>query len=197
MVFYLDQSAHVRFESITQGSCNWVYNRLYSGNVNSSGCNLTLYKDFATYGSGYAHTVCLPAGWYSLQSMGRLTPANDIYAFTCGNDLGKTLQIRIRAFLLYTEYDRNLSHPPAVDVINNGNPLVSGTTYTANLDVFDCDPSVMPPNVCPNGSNPAFDRAIYRQFVVNDYGTLDIHGTCHTIYRLYAGDALASPVSNG
>ncbi|MDW8334026.1 MAG: hypothetical protein RMM53_07410, partial [Bacteroidia bacterium] len=166
--------------------------RLYSGNAASfvgAGINIPPSPDPTTFTGLTPVTAC---GWNGSEvcvGPGTYT----LVTFGDADDVGDTDQPTIEFDWIDTEYDRNLSHLPAVDVLNSGNPLVSTTSYTAALDVFDCDQSVMPPNVCNN--TPAFDRAIYRQFVINDYGTIDIHGTCGTTYRLYAGNALTSGVS--
>ncbi|MCS7087014.1 MAG: hypothetical protein NZ534_13150, partial [Bacteroidia bacterium] len=154
--------------------------RLYSGNAASfvgAGINIPPSPDPTTFTGLTPVTAC---GWNGSEvcvGPGTYT----LVTFGDADDVGDTDQPTIEFDWIDTEYDRNLSHLPAVDVLNSGNPLVSTTSYTAALDVFDCDQSVMPPNVCNN--TPAFDRAIYRQFVINDYGTIDIHGTCGTTYR--------------
>jgi hypothetical protein len=60
-------------------------------------------------------------------------------------------------------------------LILNGNPLVNKILNNSIIDTFGCLPTVLPNSIsCNNNNTTPYDRAKYRQFVLNDSGTITI-----------------------
>jgi hypothetical protein len=136
---------------------------LLTGLVNVSGCQ------------GPNFSLCLAAGTYTLVSMGD------------NSDVTRSDAPTIRFNRLEESF--GLFTPAEFDYLNGGVNLVSGTTYNAVRDTFDCRTTKMPVFSCGG------DRAMYREFNIPATGWVTLGGGTwpYFNYRLYCGRSHPEP----
>ncbi|MCZ2355068.1 MAG: PKD domain-containing protein [Bacteroidia bacterium] len=186
--FQLDVPSNIDFSAWSWGSpAVWV--RLYQGDAASGCAGLTYYDMF----SGTKFIPCLPAGTWSIQLLGTSNPPNAHQYWV--SHLGRQVNLTIRRDQVGAE-KYGLRNTTQVDSINGLNGLVSGQTYYAKNDYFDCSTTLLPDGDLCRASN---DRAIYRLIYINQNGILVSGGGdwWRFRYRLYRGDPRTAPVVNG
>lgn len=151
---------------------------------------------------------CLAPGDYVLQVLGVDAPSgnlNTLYSFDLGSNrdlclftnLGVGFFVDMVVFTRKAASKYSLNVPGAFDTINRvagvQQPLRDGVTYRASPDTIGCQPTLRPSDTT---CSPINDKVIYRQFVIEDSGTVDfsdlvISNNPPFRYKLYSGDANA------
>ncbi|MES2773005.1 MAG: gliding motility-associated C-terminal domain-containing protein [Bacteroidota bacterium] len=137
---------------------------------------------------------CLPPGNYTVQVMGVDT---NIYSKYCPKgSLGTSFILSLTVKTVTASNKYNLSSSGAFDTLNRVSgimqPLVPGVTYNSKIDTFGCGNTVLPANNC----DPAFTKAIYREFIVPDSGMVSLWSSSWSSqHRIYKGDANATAIA--
>ena len=159
--------------------------RLYLGDASTAAIVGNVVQGLApvTGCFGSSTSLCITPGRYTLVTFGSV------------GSTGQADQVIVTVTAV-TAQNFDLDTPTRIDGINTGLALVSGTTYNATADVFDCQSTVLPAGDKCGGGN---DRAIYRYITIGQDGILVVGGGDWTRfnYRLYRGDARSLPIVAG
>lgn len=170
--------------TVSGGTSGHSY-RLYLGGADTASIvgNVVQNLQPVTNCFGFGTTLCIQPGRYTLVTFGNNADV--------GRADAPTVQLNA---IPAQQFD--LDGPNRQDTINGGTPLVSGTTYNAAFDQFDCDSTVVPAGGTCGAAN---DRVIYRRITIGQDGILVVGGGVwqRFRYRLYRGDASTLPIVNG
>lgn len=192
------------------GASPWCDNgslwlRLFNKDLTADCNNLTkddLVKEFA-----YNSTLdCLPAGTYTLQVLGNDTgrSKNYFYYGSLGSNtnplcvqthLGTRVDLRLDVTALQPVNKFSLRNKDAFDAINKVagvmKALTPGVEYKAVADTFGCEPTVLPDSTnCPTYYSTTVTKAMYREFVVQDSGIVNVNNqNWYLRYKMFKGAA--------
>jgi len=185
-------SSYFTFSTTTEGTvtiqtallpaapaCGGRLIRVFNTGLTSNCNNLTLANLYDEFTDGKVLN-CLPPGNYTIQvlsSVAQNTVTNaeiqTSTALTCirGN-LGRGFTLTVTKANSAGSLFR-LHQAGAFNNINNGLPLANNTTLTSIRDTFGCTRTVLPNNTACN-TTTQYNKAKYRQLVLNDSGTLTV-----------------------
>ncbi|MDA3615575.1 PKD domain-containing protein [Polluticaenibacter yanchengensis] len=196
--FKLDEPHKITFNFNSTCGYNLVL-RVFKKELDVA-CPVLVATDSVHFGSAYVTLDCLTKGEYLVQVLGVNfeEPFNRYYYGSLYNSgsplclmrqLGSTINAYYTAYKSFSINKFSLNKPYAIDSINKKVPLEYNTTYQSVSDVLGCDKTVMPDGQICTGSS-AFNRAIYREFVVDKNGIVVIGNKAYPLtYKVYKGSA--------
>ena len=189
--------------------------RLYRQALTANCSDLDTANIISTFNYNGGPLSCLDAGSYVLQVMG-IDSTNDktslhwssLSTTTTGMcqvryQLGGSFNVSITAKTEVATNKFSLSAPGRFEKINaNGagvmQPLVIGTTYTAQPDTLGCANTVLPDNdICQPGTSEIFTKVTYREFTLSDSVLVIVPGYISSAKasKFFKGDANALATS--